>query len=304
MLTVDTNAADDKLVPEMVRPDLLVVDVLGVRRDAVRRPAHAPGEVGEPCGGAREVSVGMVHAGSPHLVPEHRRLQQVPQAREPRRPEADPGRPQPAPRIRPQDAGQRAQDSRRLAERSMRQVDDTCAHLLEECVAEGLIGPAHREDRHPLALALELDDLGGDERLRDAWEALEDVTEVAGLPTHWTASATASRRELALGRGRPRRRLGLPRSRASSRRCVGCPCGPRRGPGLRGPDQSRPPGASRGPSWMASVRRAAVSDPGSTTCSRPRAAKARALMSCSMRGRVLGTQTTGVPLDKASSSVL
>ena len=74
---------------------------------------------------------------------------------------------------------------------------------------ERLVGPADREDRDVLALALELEHLGGDERLGDAREALQDVAEPRGALTRPPAhAAQRGLLEQALGRGGRRRRSG------------------------------------------------------------------------------------------------
>ena len=63
-------------------------------------------------------------------------------------------------------------------------MHDRAGELVEKLVGEALVGTTDREDGDVFALTLQLDELCGDEGLRQSWKALEHVTEMP-LPGGW-----------------------------------------------------------------------------------------------------------------------
>jgi hypothetical protein len=107
----------------------------------------------------------MVDLGMLQAVAKHRRLKKTPPSPEPRGPKALGRRSQPPAGLAAYYAGHRPGDPNRLAERSVRQVDHPHSEPLEKAMGERLLGTGQREDGDSLALALQLEQLGGDERL-------------------------------------------------------------------------------------------------------------------------------------------
>jgi hypothetical protein len=124
------------------------------------------------------VSVDVVNSGLLELQSEHGRLEKLAETGQPGRQQARFRRPQPAAWRRPPHVDKRAHRAHGLAERPEREVDDAGGELADEGVLERLPRAAESKDGYALTLALELDELGCDEGLRDPRKPLQDKAEV------------------------------------------------------------------------------------------------------------------------------
>ncbi len=125
----------------------------------------------------------MVDPQPPHLRNQDGGLQEAPPApdggrRQGRRCRADP----PAGGA-PDDTRQRPRRACELSHRAVRKVDDGHLEVAQEPVSERLLRPGERKNRYPLALSLQLEQLGGNKRLRYPGEPLQDVADVHGGST-------------------------------------------------------------------------------------------------------------------------
>ena len=154
------------------------VDVLGVRRKAVRQPAQDRGVERDRGGRVGEVRV-QVHHPRPRqaAVDEVGRLEQVAQRREVARAAVAPQGQRQAGRGRPRAADRQAgaveEQPVRVAQEGFGQVVDPGADVADARVRHALAPGAHGEDVNREPQVFEQQDLVGDERLRDARIALQ-----------------------------------------------------------------------------------------------------------------------------------